>query len=84
MVSGLKPQMGTTVGDAADMLGVRLTRNGPVLFVAASGVKAAPGDSVIVALDENGGEREATVVIGAGQLLLAAIAGTAGRVVRTA
>ncbi len=79
-----KPQMGTTVGDADAILGVRLTRNGPVLFVAGSGVEAAAGDSVIVALDENGGEREATVVVGAGQMLSAAIAGTAGRVVRTA
>lgn len=72
------------MADADAMLGVRLTRNGPVLFVAASGVEAAAGDSVIVALEENGGEREATVVVGAGQLLSAAIAGTAGKVVRTA
>ena len=72
------------MGDADAMLGVRLERNGPVLFVAACGVEAAAGDSVIVALDDNGGERKATVVVGTGQLLSAAIAGTAGRVVRLA
>ena len=52
-----------------DVIGVRLARNAPVLFVDGNRLTLAPGDVVIVELFDGGEEVEASVVIGAGQLL---------------
>jgi hypothetical protein len=71
-----------------DAIGVRTSRNSPVLFVDASGVNTIPGDTVVVELsvigDDDGTELEAVVVIGTAQMLHASIGKLAGRVIRSA
>ena len=67
---------------AADLLGVRPRRRGPMLFVESGGVRTIPGDRVVVVLAGSRHECEATVSIGTGQLLAAAIGAPDGRVVR--
>lgn len=49
------------------MCGVRLERNGPVLFVDANGLDLAAGQLVVI--DRGGEEALASVVFGPGQLL---------------
>ncbi len=65
-----------------NLVGVRVERSGPVLFVDSGGLDVAPGRRVAVELAGDGGEQEATVIIGAGQMLAASISVVAGRVVR--
>ena len=69
-----------------DAIGVRTSRNSPVLFVDASGKSTIPGDMVVVELsvtgDHGGTELEAVVVIGTAQMLHASIGKMAGRVIR--
>ncbi len=67
---------------AADILGVRLDRNGPVLFVESGNIHALRGARVAVKMSATGQEREATVCIGTGQMLAAAIENPTGRIVR--
>ena len=71
-----------------DMIGVRTSRNSPVLFVDASGVRTVPGDMVVIELsvigDDDGTELEAVVVIGTAQMLHVSIGKLAGRVIRPA
>ncbi|MCH8234772.1 MAG: hypothetical protein IIC29_01450, partial [Chloroflexi bacterium] len=52
---------------SSDVIGVRLTRNAPVLFVDGNQLALAPGDAVMVELYDDGTEVEASVVIGTGQ-----------------
>jgi hypothetical protein len=70
------------------VIGVRTSRNSPVLFVDASGLSCVPGDTVIVELsgagDDEGSELEAVVVIGTAQMLHASIGKIAGRVIKSA
>ena len=51
-----------------DVIGVRLTRNAPVLFVDGNRLTLAPGDLVVIELFDGETEIEASVVVGAGQL----------------
>ena len=71
-----------------EVIGVRTSRNSPVLFVDASGLSCVPGDTVIVELsgagDDEGSELEAVVVIGTAQMLHASIGKIAGRVIKSA
>ena len=71
-----------------DVIGVRISRNSPVLFVDASGLSTIPGDTVVIELsvtgDDVGTELEAVVVIGTAQMLHASIGKLAGRVIRPA
>jgi hypothetical protein len=71
-----------------DVIGVRTSRNSPVLFVDVSGLDCVPGDTVVVELsgnaDDEGPELEAVVVIGTAQMLHASIGKLAGRVTRQA
>jgi len=76
------PQAGRD-GDR-QILGVRTSRNAPLLFVASGGIHADPGMKVIVRLDDTGKECEASVAIGAGQLISATGVRTAGTVLRLA
>lgn len=67
------------------MIGVRIARNSPVLFIDGNGLLNKPGDVIVVELStEKGIEVEATVVIGAGQMLSASLGELAGRALRTA
>ncbi len=67
------------------MIGVRITRNSPVLFVDGDLLTVTPGDLVVVELSaDRGNEVEASVVIGSGQLLGASPGELAGRALRTA
>lgn len=70
-------------GPGGNVLGVRLARNAPVLFVDGGGAQVRPGDRVVIELAGDG-EREAIVSIGTGQMLLASVGALAGRVVRLA
>lgn len=65
-----------------DVIGVRLARNSPVIFIDGNGLTLVPGDVVVVELTEGGEELEASVVIGAGQLLHASVSRLAGRALR--
>jgi hypothetical protein len=71
-----------------DTIGVRTSRNSPVLFVDASGVSTIPGDTVVIELsvtgDDDGTQMEAVVVIGTAQMLHVSIGKLAGRVIRPA
>lgn len=71
-----------------EVIGVRTSRNSPVLFVEARGLSCVPGDTVIVELsgagDDEGSELEAVVVIGTAQMLHASIGKIAGRVIKSA
>ncbi len=71
-----------------DVIGVRTSRNSPVLFVDPSGLSTIPGDTVVIELsvtgDDVGTELEAVVVIGTAQMLHASIGKLAGRVIRPA
>jgi len=69
---------------ASALLGVRTSRNAPILFVLAAGVAAEPGARVIVRLEGEENEREAIVAVGTGQLLFAGGVRPAGTVVRLA
>ncbi len=65
------------------MIGVRIGRNSPVLFVEAGESDNTVGDQVIVALcDGTSGEEEASVVIGKDQLIHASVDRLVGRVLR--
>ncbi len=70
------------------MIGVRTSRNSPVLFVDANGLTCVPGDTLVVELsgagDDDSRELEAVVVIGTAQMLHASIGKLAGRVIRQA
>ena len=72
-----------------DVIGVRVSRNSPVLFVDGNGLTNGPGDAVLIELfaSETPGyderrEIEAVVVIGASQLLRASVGKLAGRAIR--
>jgi hypothetical protein len=71
-----------------DVIGVRTSRNSPVLFVDANGLICVPGDTIAVELsgadDDEGSELEAVVVIGTVQMLHASIVKLAGRVISRA
>ena len=71
-----------------DAIGVRTSRNSPVLFVDANGKITIPGDTVVVEWsvtgDDDRTEFEAVVVIGTAQMLHASIGKMAGRVIRLA
>ena len=71
-----------------DVIGVRTSRNSPVLFVDASGLTTIPEDRVVIGLSGTGDdvrqELEAVVVIGTAQMLNASIGKLAGRVIRLA
>ena len=73
---------------STDVIGVRTSRNSPVLFVDASGLTCVPGDTFVVELsgtgDDGGPESEVVVVIGTAQMLHASIGKLAGRVIRPA
>jgi len=71
-------------GEARDLLGVRTTRNAPLVFVAASGISARPGTRVIVRLDKEYDECEAVVAVGTGQLVFAGGIRPAGTALRLA
>ena len=71
-------------GEAGELLGVRTSRNAPLLFVAAGGISACPGARVIVRLHAEDGEREAIVAVGTGQLIFAGGIRPAGTAVRLA
>ena len=71
-------------GDARELLGVRIARNAPLVFVAARGISARPGTRVIVRLESEDGEREAVVAVGAGQLIFAGGIRPAGALLRLA
>ena len=70
--------------DACELLGVRVGRNAPLVFVAARGISARPGTRVIVRLDTEDDEREAVVAVGTGQLIFAGGIRPAGAVLRLA
>jgi hypothetical protein len=76
------------VAGSKDVIGVRTSRNSPVLFIDASGLTCVPGDTVVVELsgtgDDEGSDLEAVVVIGTAQMLHASIGKLAGRVIRLA
>lgn len=66
-----------------DVIGVRVARNSPVLFVAGSDLTCATGDHVIIELfGENEEEVEATVVVDPGQMLHASVGKLSGRFIR--
>lgn len=65
-----------------EVIGVRLARNAPVLFIDGNRLTLAPGDVVVVELFDDGTEVEASVVIGSGQLLNASVGKLAGRALR--
>ena len=65
-----------------DVIGVRLTRNAPVLFVDGNRLTLAPGDLVVIGLFDGETEVEASVVVGAGQLLNTSAGKLAGRALR--
>ncbi len=65
-----------------DVIGIRLARGAPVLFVDGNGLPLAPGEAVVVELSGDAKEVEASVVIGAGQLLSASVGKLAGRALR--
>ncbi|MCH7592932.1 MAG: hypothetical protein IIB27_00265 [Chloroflexi bacterium] len=65
-----------------DVIGVRLTRNAPVLFVDGNRLTLAPGDLVVIELFDGETEIEASVVVGAGQLLNTSAGKLAGRALR--
>ena len=71
-------------GEAGSLLGVRTARSAPLVFVAAHGISACPGASVIVRLDTEDNEREAVVAVGTGQLIFAGGIRPAGTVLRLA
>jgi hypothetical protein len=49
--------------------GVRLTRNGPLVFVDAAGLELATGDTVLVTLSGENNAVEATVAVAPSQLV---------------
>ena len=65
-----------------DVIGIRLTRNAPVIFIDRNGLTFSPGDAVVVELGDVDEELEASVVIGACQLLHASVARLVGRALR--
>lgn len=65
-----------------DVIGVRLTRNAPVLFVDGNRLTLAPGDLVVIELFDRETEIEASVVVGAGQLLNTSAGKLVGRALR--
>ena len=70
--------------DARQMLGVRLARNAPIVFVSAEGIEARPGERVIVKIDADERERQATVAIATGYLVSARGVRPSGAAVRLA
>ena len=65
-----------------DVIGVRLTRNAPVLFVDGNRLTLVPGDLVVIELFDGETGIGASVVVGAGQLLDTAAGKLAGRALR--
>ncbi|MBM3946565.1 MAG: hypothetical protein FJ315_04080 [SAR202 cluster bacterium] len=63
-----------------DLVGVRLTRSGPVVFCDSAGLEPALHDRVLVAQD--GGEAVGTVVVAPGQLIHSDLRVPAGQVLR--
>jgi hypothetical protein len=68
-----------------DVIGIRIARNAPVLFVADSDLTCTTGDRVIVELSDGNGaneeEIEATVVVDRSQMLHASVGTLSGRVI---
>ncbi len=68
-----------------DVIGVRIARNAPVLFVDGNDVTCTTGDRVIVGLSDGNGaneeEVEATVVVDRSQMLHASVGTLSGRVI---
>lgn len=62
------------------LVGVRLTRSGPVVFYDAAGLDLALHDRVLVATEA--GEALGTVVISPGQLIHSDLRAPAGQVIR--
>ena len=75
---------GGSGAETGELLGVRTARNASLVFVAACGVAARPGERVIVRLDAEDDEREAVVAVGTGQLISAGGIRPAGTVLRLA
>lgn len=68
-----------------DVIGVRIGRNAPILFVEAGEADNVVGDQVVIVLSDDGSnEHQASVVIDKGQMLNASVDKLAGRVLRNA
>jgi len=70
--------------DAGQMVGIRLARNAPVVFVSIGVLEAGPRARVMVRLDGEDREREAIVVVGTGYLVSTRGVPSAGAVLRLA